>query len=436
MQMLYNFFIQLYTLGFKVFSLFNTKAKKGLKGRENWEQDLRKHIQPNQNWIWMHCSSLGEFEQGRPIFDKLKEQYPNHKLALSFFSPSGYEIRKNYGLADLVFYLPFDTPTNAQKLSGILKPAFLILVKYDYWYNHLKYQHTIGTKIVVVSAIFRESQVYFKPHGKWMASNLKKYVSHFFVQDEKSKSLLQKINIDQVTVSGDTRFDRVKTIAAQTQKLDWVEDFKANFKLIVIGSSWKDDEDLWVEFINNDLPKDWKIIIAPHEIKADKIKAFRNSINIESILYSTNIKRSQNPVIGQNPNSVIERSRDNQTSTSFNSQLLIVDAIGFLSKVYASADVAYVGGGFNKSGVHNTLEPAVFGTPVIIGPNYDKFNEVKMLKEKGVIFPISNYAEFKSILLKVIGSQGERRRIQQLAQQVFHSQPLSTQIILKKMKDL
>ena len=412
MQLFYNFFIQIYQIAFQSAAFFNPKAKLAVDGRENWEENLKQKINVEDDWIWMHCSSLGEFEQGRPVFEALKEKYPNHKFALSFFSPSGYEVRKNYALADVVFYLPFDSEKNGKKLAQILRPKLWVLVKYDYWYNHLKFQHKIGTKIVVISAIFRENQIYFKPYGKWFSSKLKKYISHFFVQDKTSEQLLQKIDIANVTISGDTRFDRVKTIVSQSEKLNWIEDFKSDKKLIVVGSSWKGDEDLWVKFINEKLPEDWKIVIVPHEIKPDKILNLKNSIQKEIIVYS-------------------QTQTQQSTINNPQSSILIVDAIGFLSKIYASADLAYVGGGFNKSGVHNTLEPAVFGVPVVIGPNYEKFKEVKMLNKEGIIFSISNYSEFEKINLQLMHNSEKRKAIQSKANQVFAEQLPATQIILQ-----
>lgn len=408
MSFLYQIFIQLYVFGFRIFALFNSKARKGLDGRKNWEDNLRKAIDPASYWIWMHCSSLGEFEQGRPVFEALKKQFPNHKLALSFFSPSGYEIRKNYDLADVVFYLPFDTPKNAKKLAQILQPKYWILVKYDYWYNHLREQHKIGTKTVVVSSIFRENQVYFKSHGSWMSESLKKYISHFFVQDETSEKLLQSIGINQVSVAGDTRYDRVKSIAAETNKLDWVEAFKSDKKLIVIGSSWGDDEQLWVEYLNKHQQPEWKVIFVPHEIKMPNILKLKNDLNATSLLYSE--ITSEADLAKQD--------------------VIIVDAIGFLSKIYASANLAYVGGGFNKSGVHNTLEPAVFKIPVVIGPNYQKFNEVKVMKSKAIVYPIKNYAEFEEVLLDLTQHQEKRLEVAKAAQDLFDNQHSATDLIL------
>lgn len=486
MYLLYGFFIHIYQLAFRLTAWFNPKAKLAVEGRKNWEEKLQNLIDPYKQWIWMHCSSLGEFEQGRPVFEALKAEYPEYKFALSFFSPSGYEIRKDYALADVVFYLPFDTAENAKKLSEIFQPELWILVKYDYWYNHLKFQNQKGTKIIVISAIFRENQIYFKPFGKWLSSELKKYISHFFVQDELSLSLLQKIDIEKVTVSGDTRFDRVKAIAQQTEKLSWIEEFKGNKNLVVVGSSWKEDEELWVKFINETLPKDWKVVIVPHEIRAEKIQKLKESIQKSVVLFSelTNIKIQSEPDgisaplddrdsasiddcisaslddrgsatldsgISAPPDdretsshdSGISASLDDRISTPLDDrdlapledrEILIVDAIGFLSKIYASANIAYVGGGFNKSGVHNTLEPAVFGVPVVIGPNFEKFNEVKLLKENGVIYSFSNYSEFKNTVTELIQNEELRLTIRNKASKVFDDQLPSTQIILNHLR--
>lgn len=421
MQFLYNVFIQLFVVGFRVAALFNPKAKKGLDGRKQWEKQLKETISPDNHWIWMHCSSLGEFEQGRPVFEALKHKYPTYQFALSFFSPSGYEIRKNYKEADLVFYLPFDTPNNAKKLAKILKPKIWLLAKYDYWYNHLKYQKRNGTQIMVVSAIFRPNQIYFKPYGKWFAQNLKRNIHHFFVQDATSQELLKNIDIKQITIAGDTRFDRVKSIANQTKPLAWVQEFKGSSHLIVVGSSWKEDEDLWLKFINEKLSSGWKVILVPHEIKSNQIKQLQTLIQKRSILYSE-LSLSSN------------LQKSTITADINDSKVIIVDAIGFLSQIYASADLAYVGGGFNSSGVHNTLEPTVFGTPTIIGPNYEKFNEVKMLINKGVVFSIQNEEEFEEVVLDLIQHSDKRKAIHTQAKKAFNQQLPSTQIILKNIK--
>lgn len=411
MSFLYNFFIQLYILAIKIASLFNVKAAKALKGRKKWKEKLQSQIDPNEKWIWMHCSSLGEFEQGRPVFEALKKKFPDHKFALSFFSPSGFEIRKNYELADLIFYLPFDTQRNARELAKILKPKYWILVKYDYWFNHLKEQHKVNTKIIVISAIFRPKQIYFKLSGKWMTKKLKKYIYRFFVQDKNSKSLLEKVGIRQVVVAGDTRLDRVKIIANQTEKLNWVERFKGKNNLIVIGSSWAQDEKLWIDYLNKYPPLNWKIIFAPHEINSKHIQNLKKNLESETLLYSEI----------EDHNNLAKKD------------VLIIDAIGFLSKIYASADLAYVGGGFNKSGVHNTLEPAVFGVPVIIGPNFKKFNEVKQMKSIGIVHSIKNYFEFEQLIMNLFVNDDKRENVARIAHDLFDDQLSATQIIVDEL---
>ncbi|MBV7440678.1 3-deoxy-D-manno-octulosonic acid transferase [Weeksellaceae bacterium TAE3-ERU29] len=380
MQLFYNIGIKAMSVGIKILSFFNEKAKKSIEGRKHTFDLIKKTVKKDENWVWIHCSSLGEFEQGRPVIETLKKKHSNYKIALSFFSPSGYEIRKNYNQADLVFYIPFDTPKNAKKLLQVFKPKLWILVKYDYWYNHLKTFKKANVPIIVISSIFRENQIYFKPYGKWFTRQLKENLAHFFIQNEKSKNLLQNIDINQVSVVGDTRFDRVWQIADNAESLSWVETFKNENNLIVIGSSWKEDEDLWIKWINEKLPNNWKVIIAPHEMTYKSIIELKNQFKVGVTTY-----KNQNDLQ--------------------NSKVLIVDAIGFLSKIYAYADMAYVGGGFNKSGVHNTLEPAVFGVPIIIGPHYQKFNEVLELKNEGVILPIKDYTSFEQVLDNLINSE-------------------------------
>ncbi|MRI62684.1 3-deoxy-D-manno-octulosonic acid transferase [Ornithobacterium rhinotracheale] len=377
MQKIYTLGIKAMSLGMKIASRFNEKAQKAIAGRENVWEYLNQKITPNDDWVWVHCSSLGEFEQGRPVIEVIKEKYPKAKIAVSFFSPSGYEVRKNYAEADAVFYLPFDTPKNAEKLIKILKPKLWVLVKYDYWYNFLDEYKKAGVPIIVVSAIFRENQSYFKSYGKFFAQKLKNDLAHFFVQNQESVDLLSKIGISNASAVGDTRFDRVKKVADQAERLPWVETFKQDKKLFVVGSSWKEDEDFWVKWMNEDCPPDWKIIIAPHEMTENSILALKERFKDEVATY----QKQEN----------LEQAK-----------ILIVDAIGFLSKIYAYADIAYVGGGFNKSGVHNTLEPAVFGVPVVIGENYAKFQEVKDLMVEGALFSVSDYAQFQKIIKKLI----------------------------------
>lgn len=410
MHTLYTIGIYLFTLAARVLSLFNRKARRAVNGRDKTFKYLSKKLAENKGeWIWIHCSSLGEFEQGRPILEALKRDYPNHKIALSFFSPSGYEVRKNYPLADAVFYIPWDTPLNAKKLSNLFNPKLWILVKYDYWYNHLAEFYKKGVPIVVISSIFRASQIYFQPYGTWFAKKLSTYIHHFFVQDKNSKKRLEKIHIENVTVAGDTRFDRVSALAQSGETLSWLKKFKNHHKLIVVGSSWKEDEDLWVKWINQHLPQDWKVLIAPHQISEKGIIRLKSIIKPNTILYS-------------------------KAENLAEAKVIILDTIGLLSKAYAEASIAYVGGGFNKSGVHNTLEPSVFGIPVIIGPNYRKFNEVIELKSAHALFSIENYEDFETTIHHLIKSDltpfiGHTRK-------VFSKNLGATQKILKELKPL
>lgn len=409
MQWIYNLAIGLFSFLFRVYALFNDKAKKGIQGRRDTFQKIKEKVSPDEDWIWVHCSSLGEFEQGRPVIEKLREEYPHYKIALSFFSPSGYEIRKNYNQADLIFYMPLDTAHNAKRLAEIFKPKLWILIKYDYWYNHLQAMRKQGVPIVVVSAVFRKNQIYFKTYGKWFAEQLKKNISYFFVQDDKSKRQIEREGITQVSVVGDTRYDRVQSIADQGGELPWIESFKQDKKLIVVGSSWREDEEHWVKWINNNkLPKNWKIVIAPHETTAKNITFLTEKLEVPFALYSEQKE--------------IEKA-----------QVLVINAIGFLSKIYAYATIAYVGGGYNKSGVHNTLEPAVYGIPIIIGLQYHKFNEVKQLKEKGVIFSVKTYSEFEQVLEKLM--QEDSRSIYEKARAVFDENLGATNKVIEECSD-
>src|SRR5690606_40330372 len=351
MQALYTFFIQMYGFAISITAHFNPKANLWISGRKNWKNKMKQAISPDDKVIWVHCSSLGEFEQGRPVMEKIKKEFPYHKLAVSFFSPSGYEVRKDYQGADYIFYLPLDTPKNAKDLIRILNPEILILVKYEYWYNLLSELSKQNIKVIVISAVIKESSLFFKSWASEFREIISK-IDHFFVQDIDSKNLLNAININAVTIAGDTRFDRVKEIRESHQALDFVNDFKGNSKLIVVGSSWPDDEKILVEFINEHLPDDWKVIFAPHNIIDKQIQNLANGLEKKV--------------------SILSKSKADEINTS---QILIVDKIGVLTQIYAYSDLSYVGGGFTKTGVHNTLEPAVFGVPIIFGPNYSNYFE-------------------------------------------------------------
>lgn len=411
MSIIYSLFISLYGFGISIASFFNLKAKLWIDGRSTWREKLRLHIKPGDKVLWVHCSSLGEFEQGRPVIEKLKTEFPYHKIAVSFFSPSGYEVRKNYKGADYIFYLPLDTKKNVKSLVKILHPEILILVKYEYWYNLLWRLHKKGIPVIVISAVIRENNLFFNSWANWFRNRIST-ISHFFVQDLDSKNLLESINIENVTVSGDTRFDRVKEILHSDNELDFIEKFKGNSKLIVAGSTWSDDEEILTCFLNSKLPEDWKIIFAPHNIDHKKIIRLKEKLKLPTSIYTQ-----------LNEDELIE------------SRVLILDTIGILTKIYSYADISYVGGGFTKTGVHNTLEPAVFGIPIIFGPHYNAYFEAVELIENEAAVKFENQFEFDQKMTNLIENESERRNRGQIAYQYIQQKPNSTIIILDYLKN-
>ncbi|NLP57825.1 3-deoxy-D-manno-octulosonic acid transferase [Lutibacter sp. B1] len=382
MYFLYN--ILVYTAQFllKIIALFNKKIKLFVSGRKKTFTQLQQAIFKEDNVIWMHCASLGEFEQGRPIIEKLKEQNPLKKIVVTFFSPSGYEVRKNYDVADVVCYLPLDTEKNAKKFLEIVHPQTAVFVKYEFWPNLLKELKTKNIETILVSGIFREDQLFFKWYGGWMRKSLNAF-SHLFVQDENSKKLLSSIQYKNVTVSGDTRFDRVLEITKQNNQLSFIEEFKEDAFILVAGSTWKEDEDLLIDYINNSTFENEKFIIAPHNINSNDISELKNRITKKTVLFS---------------------EKEHKNLSEFN--VFIIDTIGILTKIYSYANVAYVGGGFTKTGVHNVLEPATFSVPIIIGPNYYKFNEAIELVKKEACFVVDNSQKL-SVLLKTFFQEKE-----------------------------
>jgi len=377
----YNILIYITTFFLKGIALFNPKIKLFVDGRKTVFEILENSISNTDKTIWIHCASLGEFEQGLPIIKELKKQYTTHKILVSFFSPSGYEVKKNSPLADVIIYLPLDTKANAKQFLNIVHPDIAIFVKYEFWPNYLSELKKRKIKTILVSGIFRENQIFFKPFGKAMRKSLLTF-DHFFVQNKNSKELLNSIKITNVTVSGDTRFDRVREILTRDNQLNFIEQFKQNKIAIVYGSSWNDDEIIYLDNLNNS--KNTKHIIAPHDIKPHKISKLKSLITKSVILYSE--------IEGEN---------------LADYDVLIIDTIGLLTKIYSYADIAYVGGGF-KTGLHNTLEPAVFGIPVVIGPQYQKFQEaIDLVSQKGVL-SISNKESYHNTIHKLITSPSYR----------------------------
>lgn len=365
MRFIYNIGIYLYQLAIFVASFFNAKAKKLRVGQAEAFAVLKLKIEPNTRYVWFHAASLGEFEQGRPVIEQLKKQQPDTKIILTFFSPSGYEIRKNYALADIVSYLPLDTASSAKRFVEMLNPSKAIFIKYEFWPNYLQALKAAGIPVYSISAIFRPGQIFFRWYGQWYKTLLQG-IDHIFVQDKASLDLLKTNGIENVTVAGDTRFDRVADLAAQAKNIPLVEAFvKDADKVIVAGSSWPKDEELLVRYLQ--LHPDVKMILVPHEIHAAHITGISKLLDGNFVRYT-------------------EATETNVQTTN----CLVVDTIGLLSSIYRYGHVAYIGGGFGV-GIHNTLEAAVWNVPVVFGPMYEKFREARDLIAIGGAFSIPDY---------------------------------------------
>lgn len=371
MKYLYNLGILIYVLAARLLSPFSLKAKLWTRGRENWESLLRERISHDNTNIWIHCASLGEFEQGRPLIEAIKKAKPDYKIILTFFSPSGYEIRKNYSIADYVCYLPADTPANAARFVSLINPAAVIFVKYEFWNNYTSILGKNGVPLYLISGIFRADQHFFKWHGSFFRKMLFRF-SHIFVQDKQSMDLLTGIGVESVSVAGDTRFDRVIQITDSAKSIQQIELFRGSEKLFLAGSSWRQDEEIIAGYINAHL-NNMKWIFAPHEIDKENIDRLEK-------LFSTGVVRFSE-----------------FTEKSAGARILIIDNIGMLSSAYRYAYIAAVGGGFGK-GIHNVLEAACWGIPVVFGPNHKKFREaVELINLKGARC-FSTFEEFSEII--------------------------------------
>jgi 3-deoxy-D-manno-octulosonic-acid transferase len=367
MRLLYSLSIRLYLAAVHVASWFEPRAKKWLHGRRNLFSNLQPFSEGLQPVAWFHCASLGEFEQGRTVIEAFKNKYPHYRILLSFFSPSGFEVRKNYIHADYVCYLPADTAANAHKFVNLVKPSLVVFVKYEYWLNFIDEITRRNVPLYVLSANFRPDQFFFRWYGKWFLKRLKK-ITRFFVQNHQSADLLAKNGINQATVSGDTRFDRVAAIANEASGLPLIEAFVSGHdEVIVAGSTWQSDEALLARLFKENSGK-FKLIIAPHQVHESHIKALAEMFQGLAVWYSA-----------LQQNAVEQKS------------VLIVDSIGMLSKLYRYGRYAYVGGGFG-AGIHNVLEAAVYGIPVIFGPNHHKFTEALELIAAGGAFGIRDYS--------------------------------------------
>ena len=371
---MYNLVIYLYLLGVAVYSLFNEKVRKMWRGERAAFRVLKEKVDPSAQYIWFHAASLGEFEQGRPLMEQLRRDHPEYKILLTFFSPSGYEVRKDYKGADIICYMPLDTITNARRFLRTIRPVMAFFIKYEFWYNYLHILKHRNVPVYSVSSIFRPDQVFFKWYGRQYGHVLHCF-THFFVQNEVSRELLAKIGITNVTITGDTRFDRVLQIKEQSKQLPIVEEFTKGHRVFVAGSSWPPDEDIFIRYFNEH--PEWKLIIAPHVIAEDHLQ------QIEQKLDGWNVKR------------YTKYSHPSQGGAGGGSAL-IIDCFGLLSSIYHYGDVAYVGGGFGV-GIHNVVEAAVWSVPVIFGPNNQKFQEAQDLKKSGG-FEISCYEDFEQLM--------------------------------------
>ena len=369
---IYNIFAHITWFHLKIVALFHPKIKLFVQGRKETFSILKHKIHKGDHVIWVHVASLGEFEQGLPVIEKIKSEFPTYKILITFFSPSGYEVKKNTSVADAIVYLPIDTKGNARRFISKVNPKLAIFVKYEIWPNYLEVLEEHKIPVFLISAAFRKDQLFFKWYGGIMRKALGTF-THFFVQDEKSVELLKGIGYLNVTISGDTRFDRVSEILERDNELPFMEQFKGTNSCFVAGSTWPEDEEIMLPFIN-ETKKSLKFVLAPHNIKSEHILSLKKSILKKTVLYSE---------IAKNDLSQYD--------------VLIVDTIGLLTKIYSYADIAYVGGAFG-TGLHNTLEPAVFGIPIIIGPDYHGFNEAEALvRQKGII-TVNNKDAFQEII--------------------------------------
>jgi 3-deoxy-D-manno-octulosonic-acid transferase len=409
MVFIYNLGIRLYFLCVLMTSLFNTKARLWIRGRRGLLNRMKEDMKDCGRVAWFHASSLGEFEQGRPIIEALRRKRPEYKILLTFFSPSGYEVRKNYTGADFIYHLPLDTRRNAIKFLQIANPELVVFIKYEFWYHFLSQTRKRKAKLILVSAIFRKEQLFFKWYGSWYRKILRTF-DYIFVQDASSFDLMLDISNLRVRIAGDTRFDRVVQIAEETKGNEVVKNFTSGRFTYIFGSTWEKDEEIIVEYINN-CRLDVCYIIAPHEINAGRIKNLVTKIEKQVVLYS-----------------VAEKEHVS------NARVLIIDNIGMLATLYRYGQVAYLGGGFGK-GIHNILEAAVYGIPVIFGPNYRKFREAVDLIKEGGSFAIHSSSEAKEIFDTLREKKDVLAKASEITRNFIQKNKGATETILTYLKN-
>ena len=412
MLFLYNLVVLFAGFLLKIVAAFSPKMKLFIEGRKVVFPTVEQKIKVSDKTIWFHAASLGEYEQGLPVIEKIKEQFPLHKIVVTFFSPSGYEVRKNNTVADITVYLPLDTKKNAQEFIKLVHPDLVFFIKYEYWPNYLAELKKQKIKTYLISGILRKDQLFFKWYGGFYREALNTF-SYFFVQNDGSKKLLQQLGKNNVSVSGDTRFDRVVAILEKDNTLDFIEDFLSvpaqsrTTTTIVIGSSWPKDENLLIDFINSSALT-FKFIIAPHNIKADQIQQLKDRITKKTVLFT-----------------------EMEGKNLADYDVFIIDTIGILTKIYSYADIAYVGGGFGNPGVHNILEPATFGVPIVIGPNYSHFAEATALVNMDGCDVVNNSEELKEAFTNLISNEDIRNEKGHICSTFVQMNKGATSIILK-----
>ncbi len=407
MNLFYNLFIALAQLLLPMAALFDKKLRLFLNGRKETFKLLEAKISPEDTVFWVHAASLGEFEQGRPIIEKYKVANPNVKIVLTFFSPSGYEVRKNYSKADVVCYLPIDSKQNVKKFLDVVHPTHAVFVKYEFWPNLLGELKNRNISTILISGIFRKEQAFFNWYGQFMKKALTAF-SYYFVQDQNSEDLLRSIGFTNVKACGDTRFDRVLEITQQDNSLDFMNSFVGDSHVLVAGSTWKEDEELLVDYINSNSTEMEKFVLAPHNIVKSDIDSLKGSIKKKVVLFSEMEEKDLNEF-----------------------DVFIADTIGILTKIYSYAHVAYVGGGYTKSGVHNVLEPASYGVPVLIGPNFKKFNEAKELVTAGGCLVADTQEKIYLTLQEFLRDKSALKRVSEISFNYVKSKTGATDQILK-----
>ena len=402
---LYNFCVAVYARLIALASLWNDKAKKWTVGRKGIFDRMARTISPSDRIVWIHVASLGEFEQGRPVMEQIKANYPHYKILLTFFSPSGYEVRKNYKGADYIFYMPIDTPRNVRRFLDLAHPEIAIFVKYEFWINYLTQLKRRGTRTFVISAIFRRNSIFFRSYGFLWRQALDSF-DQIFVQNEESRHLLHDIGFDNVVVAGDTRFDRVAAIAEGVKRIDIVERFKADKPLFVAGSTWRPDEDILLPLINDN--PEIKFVIVPHEMDECRI----------------------NRIIAETQGGAVRYTHCNDATPVDRYQVLVLDTVGMLSSVYRYASWAYIGGGFG-TGIHNTLEAAIFALPIAFGPNYSKFKEARDMVALGAATKVETVTDLEAWFAPLRDNKEYRAKVSSTAKDYTLKNIGATSLIMK-----